>query len=64
MVQLGAKGSSESLIVARDLAKTYTRGNEELQVLQGIDLDVDKGDAFLTDDGGVYCNDHYTPDND
>ena len=53
MVQLGAKGPSQSLIVARGLAKTYTRGNEELQVLQGIDLDVDKGDfvAFMGPSG-------------
>jgi putative ABC transport system ATP-binding protein len=34
----------ESLIVVRGLAKTYYRGSEELQVLQGIDLDVAKGD--------------------
>ena len=53
MVQLGAKGPSQSLIVARDLAKTYTRGNEELHVLQGIDLDVDQGDflAFMGPSG-------------
>src|SRR6185295_10000359 len=53
MVQLGAQGPSQSLIVARDLAKTYTRGNEELQVLQGIDLDVDRGDfvAFMGPSG-------------
>jgi putative ABC transport system ATP-binding protein len=35
---------AESLIVVRGLAKTYYRGSEELQVLQGIDLDVAKGD--------------------
>ena len=53
MVQLGASGPSQSLIVARGLAKTYTRGSEELHVLQGIDLDVDKGDfvAFMGPSG-------------
>ncbi len=34
----------ENLILVRGLAKTYQRGTEELQVLQGIDLDVAKGD--------------------
>ena len=29
----------------------------------GVALDPFKGDVFLTDDGGLYCNDHY-PDND
>ena len=53
MVELGAKGPSQSLIVARGLAKTYTRGSEDLQVLQGIDLDVDQGDfvAFMGPSG-------------
>ena len=39
--------------MARGLAKTYTRGSEELHVLQGIDLDVDKGDfvAFMGPSG-------------
>ena len=35
---------SENLIVVRGLAKTYSRGSEELHVLQGIDLEVAKGD--------------------
>jgi putative ABC transport system ATP-binding protein len=34
----------ENLIVVRGLAKTYQRGTEQLQVLQGIDLDVARGD--------------------
>jgi len=53
MVELGAQGASDSLIVARDLAKTYSRGSEDLHVLQGIDLDVDKGDfvAFMGPSG-------------
>ena len=53
MVKLGAAGPSSSLIVVRDLAKTYRRGSEELHVLQGIDLDVDQGDflAFMGPSG-------------
>jgi putative ABC transport system ATP-binding protein len=53
MVLLGAQGPSESLIVVRDLAKNYKRGSEELHVLQGIDLEVDKGDfvAFMGPSG-------------
>ncbi len=53
MVLLGAQGPSESLIVVRGLAKTYRRGNEELHVLQGIDLDVSERDfvAFMGPSG-------------
>jgi putative ABC transport system ATP-binding protein len=53
MVLLGAQGPSQNLIVVRGLAKNYRRGNEELHVLQGIDLDVDKGDfvAFMGPSG-------------
>ena len=53
MVLLGAQGPSQSLIVVRGLAKTYRRGSEELHVLQGIDLDVEKGDfvAFMGPSG-------------
>jgi putative ABC transport system ATP-binding protein len=53
MVELGASGPSKSLIVVRGLAKEYRRGNEDLHVLQGIDLDVDKGDfvAFMGPSG-------------
>lgn len=53
MVKVGANGDSASLIVARDLGKTYRRGSEELHVLQGVNLDVDKGDfvAFMGPSG-------------
>ena len=53
MVRIGANGNSDSLISIRRLAKTYRRGNEELHVLQGIDLDIDKGDfvAFMGPSG-------------
>ncbi len=53
MVQLGATGPSQSLIVVRELAKTYRRGSEELHVLQGIDLDIEQGEflAFMGPSG-------------
>jgi putative ABC transport system ATP-binding protein len=53
MVRVGLDRDSNSLIVVRDLAKTYRRGNEELHVLQGVDLDVDRGDfvAFMGPSG-------------
>jgi putative ABC transport system ATP-binding protein len=53
MVKLGATGPSSSLIVVRGLAKTYRRGSEELHVLSGLDLDIDKGDflAFMGPSG-------------
>jgi putative ABC transport system ATP-binding protein len=52
LVQLGADGN-QHLIVLRDVAKTYRRGNEELHVLQGVNLTVDKGDfvAFMGPSG-------------
>jgi putative ABC transport system ATP-binding protein len=53
MVQIGADGNGKSLIQVRRLAKSYRRGNEELHVLQGIDLDIDQGDfvAFMGPSG-------------
>jgi putative ABC transport system ATP-binding protein len=53
MVKLGLDGDSGALITLRDLGKTYHRGSEELHVLQGINLDVDKGDfvAFMGPSG-------------
>jgi putative ABC transport system ATP-binding protein len=52
MVQLGTNGNTH-LIAARDVAKTYRRGNEDLHVLQGVNLAVDKGDfvAFMGPSG-------------
>src|SRR5678815_4557383 len=53
MVKVGGNGQSGTLIVVRNLAKTYRRGAEELQVRQGLNLDVDKGDfvAFMGPSG-------------
>jgi putative ABC transport system ATP-binding protein len=53
MVKVGGNGQSGTLIAARNLAKTYRRGSEELHVLQGVNLDIDKGDfvAFMGPSG-------------
>ncbi len=46
-------GKSGSLIQVRELDKTYRRGNEDIHVLQGLNLDVDQGDfvAFMGPSG-------------
>ena len=53
MVRVDGNGSSNSLINVRGLDKTYRRGGEEIHVLQGLNLDVDKGDfvAFMGPSG-------------
>jgi putative ABC transport system ATP-binding protein len=53
MVSVNARGSGTSLIQVRGLDKTYRRGGEEIHVLQGLNLDVDKGDfvAFMGPSG-------------
>src|SRR5215469_3534009 len=52
MVNVDATGTS-SLIQVRDLDKTYHRGGEEIDVLQGLNLDVNKGEfvAFMGPSG-------------
>jgi putative ABC transport system ATP-binding protein len=52
MVRVDGKGTS-SLIRVRGLDKKYSRGGEEIHVLQGLNLDVDKGDfvAFMGPSG-------------
>jgi putative ABC transport system ATP-binding protein len=52
MVHLGEDGSGH-LIVARNVAKVYRRGNEEVAVLQRVNLSIDKGDfvAFMGPSG-------------
>jgi putative ABC transport system ATP-binding protein len=49
----GSTGRSGSLIEVRGLDKTYRRANEDIHVLQGLNLDVDKGDfvAFMGPSG-------------
>jgi putative ABC transport system ATP-binding protein len=53
MVSVNNDGNSSGLIQARGLNKTYRRAGEEIQVLQGLNLDVDKGDfvAFMGPSG-------------
>jgi putative ABC transport system ATP-binding protein len=53
MVQVDGRGNGNSLIQVRNLDKKYRRGNEEIDVLQGLNLDVDKGDfvAFMGPSG-------------
>src|SRR2546428_8604742 len=53
MVSVNNNGHSTSLIKVRGLNKTYSRGGEKIQVLQGLNLDVDKGDfvAFMGPSG-------------
>ncbi|PYU29798.1 MAG: ABC transporter ATP-binding protein [Acidobacteria bacterium] len=53
MVRVDGSGGSNSLIQVRGLDKTYRRGGGEIRVLQGLNLDVDKGDfvAFMGPSG-------------
>jgi len=46
MVKVDGSGSQSSLIQARALDKTYRRGGEEIDVLQGLNLDVE-ADEFV-----------------
>ncbi|HEY2942378.1 MAG TPA: ABC transporter ATP-binding protein [Vicinamibacteria bacterium] len=47
------EGDGDSLIRVRNLDKKYVRGSEEIHVLQGLNLDVDRGDflAFMGPSG-------------
>src|SRR5450631_999026 len=53
MVRVDGSATSQSLIRVRGLNKTYSRGGEKIQVLQGLNLDVDKGEfvAFMGPSG-------------
>jgi putative ABC transport system ATP-binding protein len=53
MVRVDGKGGSDSLIKIRGLDKQYKRGGENIDVLQGLNLDVDRGDfvAFMGPSG-------------
>ena len=53
MVKVDGSGTGSSLIQVRDLDKTYRRGGEEIHVLQGLNLDVSKGEfvAFMGPSG-------------
>jgi putative ABC transport system ATP-binding protein len=53
MIRVDGRSDSQSLIQVRGLNKTYSRGGGKIQVLQGLNLDVDKGDfvAFMGPSG-------------
>ncbi len=53
MVRVDGGGDGSSLVRVRGLDKKYQRGSEEIHVLQGLNLDVDKGDfvAFMGPSG-------------
>ena len=53
MVKLEGSADGQSLIRVRGLDKRYQRGSEEIDVLQGLNLDVDKGEfvAFMGPSG-------------
>lgn len=53
MVRVDGRGNGTSLIRVRGLDKKYARAGEEIHVLQGLNLDVDKGDfvAFMGPSG-------------
>src|SRR5215471_8633848 len=53
MVRVDGSGSMSSLIQVRGLDKKYQRGSETVHVLQGLNLDVDKGEfvAFMGPSG-------------
>jgi putative ABC transport system ATP-binding protein len=44
MIRVDGRGTGNSLIQVRGLSKAYSRGGEQIQVLQKLNLDVDKGD--------------------
>jgi putative ABC transport system ATP-binding protein len=53
MVKVDGSADERSLIQVRDLDKTYRRGGEEIHVLQGLNLNVSKGEfvAFMGPSG-------------
>ncbi len=53
MIRVDGSGNGSSLVRVRGLDKKYERGNEEIHVLNGLNLDVDAGDfvAFMGPSG-------------
>ena len=53
MVRVDGRGNGNSLIQIRGLDKKYRRGGEEIDVLRGLNLDVDQGEfvAFMGPSG-------------
>ncbi len=52
-MRIEVNDAASSLIRVRNLAKVYTRGSEQIHVLQGLNLDIDAGDyvAFMGPSG-------------
>jgi putative ABC transport system ATP-binding protein len=52
-VRLGTSTNGNGVVVVRDLDKTYVRGGEEIHVLNGLNLEVERGDfiAFMGPSG-------------
>ena len=53
MVRVDGQGGPDTLVRVRSLDKLYRRGSEDIHVLQGLNLDVDKGEfvAFMGPSG-------------
>jgi putative ABC transport system ATP-binding protein len=53
MVRVNGDTKTDALIQVRKLCKTYTRGNESIEVLKNLNLDIDRGDfvAFMGPSG-------------
>jgi putative ABC transport system ATP-binding protein len=53
MVRVNGETKTDALIQVRKLCKTYTRGNETIEVLNNLNLDIDRGDyvAFMGPSG-------------
>ena len=53
MVRIDGKGNGSCLVCVRNLDKIYTRGSEDIHVLQGLNLEVEAGDfvAFMGPSG-------------
>jgi len=53
MVRVDGQGGPDTLVRVRNLDKLYQRGSEDIHVLQGLNLDVDKGEfvAFMGPSG-------------
>jgi putative ABC transport system ATP-binding protein len=53
MVRVNGDTKTDALIQVRQLCKTYTRGNESIEVLKNLNLDIDRGDfvAFMGPSG-------------
>lgn len=53
MVKVNGESKTDALIQIRNLYKSYTRGNESIEVLKNLNLDIDRGEfvAFMGPSG-------------